>query len=195
MFRRRRPEPQPLDVVQPASLAPRWAQPVQAALAARARYQDIVGTLPEGPLRERVQQLGARVDAGVLATWEAACRAAQQEAVVAAIDVTDAIEDYKAAKRELEAARRAGHVPQGVEERTKALEARHTAANRLANALDDTATQLTVLEARLEAALARAAEVALRPEAADDLGADLDAVVGELGALRQALDGLDRPPG
>lgn len=180
--------------MQPATLPVRWAPPVQQALEARERYRQLVGTLRPGPLRDRVAVLGARVDAGVLATWETACRATELESVLAAIDVADATADHKAAKRELDQARTAGAVPPGLEERAAALAERHASANRLQNVLDDCGIQLGIVEARLEAAVARIAELALRPEASSEaLSADLDQVVDELGALRRALDGLDQP--
>lgn len=193
MFRRRRPAG-PLDEVQPGALPERWASPVQQALAARERYGRLVATLRPGPLRERVVVLAERVDAGVLATWQTAQRATELESVLAAIDVADATAAHKAAKRDLEQARRAGAVPSGLEERAEALADRHTSVSRLQNALDDSGTQLAIVEARLEAAVARIAELALRPEAsAAALSDDLDQVVDELGALRRALDGLDQP--
>jgi small-conductance mechanosensitive channel len=195
MFRRRRP-PEPVDVVQPSTLPVRWSPAVQRVLTARASYRQLVGSLRAGPLRERVVALGERVDAGVLAVWEAAQRAAELEAVLGAIDASDATAAHKEAKRELEQARRAGAVPAGLEERAQALAQRHASVQRLQNVLDDTDGQLTVLEARLEAAVARIAELAFRPdEAGASLTADLDDVVDELGALRQALDGFDRGHG
>ena len=61
------------------------------------------------------------------------------------------------------------------------------------NTLDDTDERLRLLDARLGAAVAGAAEVALGASGAggaDRLGAELDAVVTDLGALRTALDEL-----
>ena len=49
---------------------------------------------------------------------------------------------------------------------------------------------------RQQASSLEIAELALRPDdAPDSLAADLDEVVDELGALRQALDGFDRGHG
>jgi hypothetical protein len=64
---------------------------------------------------------------------------------------------------------------------------------RLLNTLDDTDDRLRLLDARLGAAVAQAAEVALDvagPSAADALDAELAGVVDELAALRSALDEL-----
>jgi hypothetical protein len=62
---------------------------------------------------------------------------------------------------------------------------------RLLNTLDDTDDRLRLLDARLGAAVAQAAEVALDvagPFAVDALEAALTGVVDDLAALRSALD-------
>jgi len=64
---------------------------------------------------------------------------------------------------------------------------------RLLNALDDTDDRLRLLDARLGAAVAQAAEIALGTsgeDAAGALDAQLAGVVDELGTLRSALDEL-----
>jgi hypothetical protein len=64
---------------------------------------------------------------------------------------------------------------------------------RLLNALDDTDDRLRLLDARLGAAVAAAAEVALGAAGrggVDALDAELDGVVAELDALRDALTEL-----
>jgi hypothetical protein len=64
---------------------------------------------------------------------------------------------------------------------------------RLLNALDDTEARLRLLDARLGAAVAAAAEVALGASGVDAVEAvagEMDGVVGDLDALRLALDDL-----
>ena len=72
------------------------------------------------------------------------------------------------------------------------LHQRFTSVQRLLNTVDDTAERLRLLEARLGATVARAAEVALTAstDGVDAVGAELDGVVGDLTALRAALDEL-----
>ena len=63
---------------------------------------------------------------------------------------------------------------------------------RILNTSADAEDKLRVLDARLLAAVARAAEVALTADVGtlQSLDDDLDLVVGELGALRTALTSL-----
>ena len=189
MLRRRARDP--LAAVQPEGLPPPWRAPVEAAVAARRRYQELVRRAAAGPVRERLEDLGTRVDAGVLAAWDVAGRAVEMAGVLDGIDVADATADHKAAQRDLQAAQAAGEVPPALAARAEALAARHASANRLQNTLEDAAEQLAVIEVRLDAVVARAAELAFQPHGtADGLAGELDDVVAELGALRQALDGL-----
>ena len=87
--------------------------------------------------------------------------------------------DYKAARR-----------TEGDDELEAVLAQRFASVQRLFNALDDTDERLRLLDARLGATVAGAAEVALGTAGADTLDTDLDDVVGELESLRAALHEL-----
>ena len=106
----------------------------------------------------------------------------RSSARVDALDPDRVADDYKRAKR-------SGADP----ELEAALAQRFASVQRLLNTLDDTDDRLRLLDARLGAAVAGAAEVALGAAGAgrgDALGAELDGVVAELDALRPALDEL-----
>ena len=182
MLRRRNQPRDPLDAVDPAAVSPRFAASVAGALAARRRYAEVLAGVRAGPVRERLVASGARLDAGVAAVWEVAQRATQVERTLAALDPERVTDEYKAARRsesdpQLEAA----------------LAQRFASVQRLLNTLDDTGDRLRLLDARLGAAVAGAAEVALGvagDTGGDARGAELDGAVGELAALRTALDEL-----
>ncbi|HEX5365692.1 MAG TPA: hypothetical protein VFW63_03375 [Acidimicrobiales bacterium] len=179
MLRRRRAPADRLAQVDPALVSPRFAGAVAGALDARRRYADVVAGVADGPVRDRLAEAGARVDAGVAGVWEIARRATQVEATLAALDPERVTDEYKRARRE-------GADP----ELETALAQRFASVQRLLNALDDTEARLRQLDAGLGAAVAGAAEVALGVTPPERLGAELDGVVGELGALRGALDEL-----
>jgi hypothetical protein len=131
---------------------------------------------------DRLVASGARLDAGVAAVWEVAQRATQVERTLAALDPERVADEYKQA-------RRSGVDPQ----LEAALAQRFSSVQRLLNTLDDTGDRLRLLDARLGAAVAGAAEVALGVSGeagVEALGAELDGAVGELAALRTALDEL-----
>ena len=179
MLRRRRPAPDPLGHVDPAAVSPRFAGYVADALGARRRFAGLLAGVREGPVRDRLVEAGARLDAGVLAVWETARRAGEIEHTLDALDPERVAGDYKAARR-----------TEGDDELEAVLAQRFASVQRLLNALDDTDERLRLLDARLGATVAGAAEVALGTAGADALDTDLDGVVGELESLRAALHEL-----
>jgi hypothetical protein len=191
MLRRRRttsPEPggtpDRLAGVDPTAVSPRFARAVADAIDTRGRFASVLAGVREGPVRDRLLASGARLDDGVLAVWATAQRATAIGHTLDALDPDRVTEEYKRAKRarddpELEAV----------------LAQRFGSVQRLLNALDDTDDRLRLLDARLGAAVAAAAEVALGAAAgggggADALDVELDGVVAELDALRLALGEL-----
>ena len=185
VFRRRSSTPpDPLAGVDPATVPPAYRAPVAAARRARTQFGDLVAGLRDGPLQDRLRELGARVDAGVLAVWRTASQAAEIDRVTATLDP-------ERVTAELKRARRAG----ADDEVVAALQARFASTQRLLNSRDELRDRLPVLEARLGTAVARAAALALTSpgSAAADIAvleADLDAVVVELGALGAATTEL-----
>jgi hypothetical protein len=182
VLRRRKTPDDPLAHVDPRATSPRFAPAVAEALESRRRYRELLDGLRPGPVRDRLERTRERLDAGVLTVWDTAVRATDIERTLATLDPERVAAEYKRAKR-------AGDEPD-VEE---ALGQRFVSVQRLLNTLDDTDDRLRLLDARLGAAVAQAAEVALDvagPSAADALDAELAGVVDELGALRSALDEL-----
>jgi hypothetical protein len=181
MLRRRRPPEDPLAGVDPGAVSPRFGAAVTAALDARRRYGDVLAGIRPGPVRDQLAALAVRVDAGVLAVWETTRRATDVARTLDALDPDRVTDDYKRAKR-------AGDDP----ELEEVLAQRFGSVQRLLNTLDDTDERLRLLDARLGAVVAGAAEVALGTVGGagdvDALGAELDGVVDDLGALRSALD-------
>jgi hypothetical protein len=182
VLRRRKASDDPLARVDPRATSPRFAAAVAEALGARRRYRELLDGLDPGPIRDRLTRTAEGLDAGVLAVWAAASRATDIERTLTTLDPERVTAEYKRAKR-------AGDEPD-VE---AALEQRFVSVQRLLNTLDDTDERLRLLDARLGAAVAHAAEVALGvagASAADALDAELAGVVDDIAALRAALDEL-----
>jgi len=171
----------PLAHVDPAAAPRRFAGAVADAVAARRRFRELVDGLRPGPVRDRLSGAGSQVDAGMQAVWDTVQRAAELERILATLDPDRVTDQYKQAKR--------SEVAPDV---LAAHEARFASVQRLLNALDDTESQLALLDVRLGGAVARAAEVALAAGAgADELDADLARLVDDLGALRAGLDAVN----
>lgn len=181
MLRRRRRSPDvPPAPVDPAAVSSRFAPAVRSASVAHQRYHEVLAGARPGPVRDRLVELGERLEAGVAAVGEIAARATRVEQTLAALDPERVTDEYKRAKR-------SGAPP----ELERALAQRFAAVQRLLNTLDDTDGRLRLLDARLGAMVATAAEIALGVTGTtglDALGTEIDGVLGELGALRTALD-------
>ena len=181
VFRRRStPPPDPLAGIDPAAVPAAYRSPVADAMRVRAQFRELVAGLRDGPLQERMRELGARVDAGVLAVWRTASQAADIDRVATTLDPGRVT-------AELKQARRSGAEPAVIE----ALQARFASTQRLLNSRDELRERLPILEARLGTAVARAAELALTSPASanaeiNGLEAELDRLVVDLDALSSA---------
>jgi hypothetical protein len=183
----RAPRPERID---PFTLHDPWRRFVQEALQSRARFAQAVERAPAGPLRERLAEIGTRVDAGVQQCWLIARRGEALVSARRAIDVADL-------DRRLTDLGGEGGDARLVE----SLRAQRAAAHRLDRVIDRAETELRVLDARLAEAAARTLE--LSAHASTDAGEtavaglvdSVDGVVAEMESLRRALDEADAAAG
>ena len=129
-------------------------------------------------MADRLGSLAASIDEGVLATYRTAARAQAAEDALVEMNPEAVNDALKAARR------------RGAEAEVELLVAQHASVNRLMNSVDDAEEQLRMLDLRLDAAVARAAELVLRPTDTAAVDREIDALVSELDALRQAMDSL-----
>lgn len=172
--------------IDPFALRDPWRGFVKGALDAQSRFGRAVASTRPGPLRDRLTGIGDRVATGVSEVWHIATRAQ---------GIDDALRqlDTKAARAELAEVERNAGAPwaQGsnLARTADALRAQVSSAERMAALVADARDRLRLLDARLDEAVARAVELSVG--SGDDVGAlsgDVDSVVGEMEALREALD-------
>ncbi|HEX6420167.1 MAG TPA: hypothetical protein VFZ77_16830 [Acidimicrobiales bacterium] len=162
--------------IDPFALHDPWRRFVQKALQAQARFAETVHRAPTGPLRDRLGEIGERVQTAVHESWLVA---KQGEALVQArrgIDLADV-------ERQL-----AATPPEAV---VRSLAAQRATAERLDTVIARAESELRLLDARLDEAVARTLELTAHAStsaaAAGGLGTDVDALVSEMESLRQAL--------
>lgn len=182
--------PEPL--VDPADVAPQWRPAVVGALDAHERFGRIVGRVPEGPVRDRLVALSARVDAGVLAVHQLALRAQAHQATLQDLRPEALTARVKDARRAVTAAEEAGVDGEPQRATLEALLAQLASTMRVWDAVDDCANRLASLNDRLEEAVVHAAAVATSG-AIDDpalmlVEAELTTAGEELAALGEVLD-------
>ena len=172
--------------IDPMSISDPWRGFVREALDAQRRYRRAVSSANPGPLRERLVEIGQRIDAGVGEVWRVARRG---DALVDAI----ANLDSPSAHHELEAAQQAAKASPGpsADATVAALQSQVDSADRLAAVATDAKDRLRLLDARLDEAVARAIELSIQAEDVGELGGlggDVEALVGEMESLRVALE-------
>jgi hypothetical protein len=206
----RKPRPERIDL---SRLSQPWRAYVKDAMEAQRRYARAVSTTEPGPLRDRLHEIGARLDAGVRECYRIGRRGAALDSGLAGlqtgvawsdlmhgldafrvptesrqrVEQGESIRDHPALADEL---RRAGVEEQGLD-KLEALQAQVLSAQRLSAVAHDARSRLELLNARLDEAVARAVELSLRAEDATalrGLGGDVDDLVGEMESLRTALD-------
>ncbi|MGH9032156.1 MAG: hypothetical protein ACRDY4_14370 [Acidimicrobiia bacterium] len=192
-----------------AGLPEPWRHFVREALDAQKRYRGAVATAAAGPLRDRLHEIGARIEAGVRECYRIARRGAALEGGLSAVDATSAERQLAGLIHSLPeplqpelwraeetgagiaAAAEAAGVDANVVQTMEALEAQVASARRLGVVAQDARNRLSLLDARLDEAVARAVELSLRAEDVAELGGlggDVEDLVGEMESLRVALD-------
>lgn len=175
----------PRSQVDVSQLSEPWRTFVADAVDARQRYERALGTAAGGPLRDRLSEIGRRLDTGVEESWRIARRGMALEAAMRQL------EDPRRVRARLEDARRHRADSRIVD----SLQAQLDSTERIATVAAEARRRLQVLDARLDEAVARAVELSLSADHTGDLsGVDtaVDAVVSDMEALRQALEETHR---
>ena len=180
----RQPRPERID---PFTLGEPWRQMVNKAQWTARRFEEAVAKAKSGPLKERLTEVGRRVDDAVNEAWAIAKRGHALDEAVDVLNIPDI-------RRELAAAEAKGGGPdqQAI---VTSLRNQLDSAERLRGVAEDAKTRLQRLNTELDESVARAVELSLagaEAGAIQPLGSDVENVVGELEALRLALEETDR---
>ncbi|HVE95003.1 MAG TPA: hypothetical protein VNB24_08795 [Acidimicrobiales bacterium] len=189
------PRAQPGERVDAFTLTEPWRGFVLEAQSAQARFGRAVAGARSGPLQERLAEIGRRLDDGVNACWRIARQGQQLQRAMSTIDIDSADRELGAVRRDIREA--SPERRRRLEDTAAALESQLASYQRLGETWEDARDRLRVLTARMDEALARAVELSVRPDmaATDPLADDVESVVGELEALRSALEETDRVTG
>ena len=176
---------------------------VRESLSAQARFAQAAGQCPPGPLRDRLAEVGRRIDVAVRECWRVArLGAAVDAAFPANLDLEHTSAELRTVQAERHSLLAAGGSPStaALDQTESALAVRLQAARRIQAAGQRATDRLRVVTAQLNEAVASAAEVSLGGTDAIETGslaANIDSVVDEIESLRIALEetGQPRPQG
>jgi hypothetical protein len=192
------PRPERID---PFTVQEPWRRFVQDALHTRNRFDELVHGMPDGPLRDNLASIAQRVHAAVEENYRVAQRGQALAKARRTIDVRR-IERQRAelaaagapeAEAEPGAADDPGALPADsvASQVAASLDAQRAAAARLDGVQQDAQARLRLLDARMDEALVRAVELSAQSGPSAELGglgADVDSLVTDMEALRQALE-------
>jgi hypothetical protein len=179
----RRPRGERIDTM---TIADPWRAYVNEALDAQRRYRKAVSAASPGPMRDRLVEIGDRIDDGVNECWRVGRRGDALVDAIGNLDAPSAYRDLEAAKRDMR------DDPSEAEKATvEALQAQLDSADRLTSVARDAQEKLKLLNARLDEAVARAVELSITADDVGELGGlggDVEDVVTEMETLRQSLE-------
>jgi hypothetical protein len=177
----------------PFTLNDPWRKSVIDAQVAKKRFDTAVRQADSGPLRERMAEIGLRLDEAVKEVWRIAQRGHLMAKGMKALDVEGTMRDLQEVERDLRSSADAR-----LEQARDSLQAQLSSAQRMKDAVDDARSQLRLLDARLDESVTRAIELSLRSAGDADvtgLGTDVETLVQDMEALRAALEDVDDPRG
>ena len=187
----RAPRPERID---PFTLHDPWRRFVQDALQARNRFAEAVTRVQPGPLRDRLEEIEARMQTGVDECWQVARRGEALTRARRGIDLADV--DRRLAQAE--GTGDTGGVAPAQPAIVEALQVQRSTAQRLDGVIDGAQAELRLLGARLDEAVARTLELSAHAGAeagaVTGLGSDVDDLVSEMESLRLALDETGAAP-
>lgn len=174
--------------IDPFTLAEPWRHFVTDALQARARFRESVASAREGPMRDRLREIQARVDTGVEEVWHIARRGHDLVDARRRVDPDTIRRDIAATEANASQPWASGST---LERTMESLKAQLATVERLERVIGDADSRLRLLNARLDEAAARTIELSVQAHDAAELGGlgdDVDQMVDEMEALRQAIE-------
>lgn len=172
----------------PFTVGEPWRQFVQSATRSGTKLEQTIAGADAGPLRDRMAAIAGRLDDGLHETWQIARRGDQIDAAITRLDPTA----LRSKLATLEA-RSAQDATTDVDAAIASVENQLESVRRLESESKKTADRLRLTQTRLDELVSRAAEVTIGAGDTDAYEHDVDDLVIELEALRQAVDETNRP--
>ena len=168
-----------------------WRKYVLDAQQAKARFDRTTERMRGGPLQERLQGIGSRLEDGVRECWRIAQQGDQLVGAFQQLDVRNTQEELADLHRDLAAARGDDSRTKSLQRAITAVEAQLASAERIRDVAEDASDRLKLINAQLDEAVARAVELSVGAHDVGDLRPltdDVDNLVSELEALRQGME-------
>lgn len=179
--------PSPRSGLDPFTVGEPWRQFVQSATRSGTKLHQTIDAADAGPLKARMDEIAGRLDDGLRETWQVARRGDDIDNTIRRLEPT-ALRSKLAALEARSVANATPDVDAAIASVKNQLESVH----RLELESKKTADRLRLTQTRLDELVSRAAEVAIGAGDTDAYEHDVDDLVIELEALRQAVDETNR---
>jgi hypothetical protein len=178
----------PGERIDPFTLNEPWRGFVQDALSARSQFREATDRTKSGPLRETLQETASRLEDGVGECWRIARQG--DTLVQSRRNINTATIDRELAEAEAAAAQDPNN---DLWARTlDSLRAQRATADRMDQVIERARSELRLLDARMGETVVRALELSasqyIDRDSASSLSSDVEGMVTDLEALRQALE-------
>lgn len=180
--------------INPDRLAEPWRSFVLGAARAAKRFEDQVASLPPGPLRLELAEVGRRVAGAVHECWEIANRGVALDEARRDLGLGQATNELERLKGERTLRAQQGMDLVSIDQAMTAVQRQLAAGQRVEAAAFEARDRLRVLNAQLDESVAAIVEMSLRPTAdrsAGEIRGQVNGIVDQLEALRLALDETD----
>jgi hypothetical protein len=170
--------------IDPFGVSEPWRHHVQGALKARRRFEDTLAATQAGPTRDRLAEIGQRINTGVEECWQIATRGHEIDKAVKRLNLPSA-------RSNMELLRSRPSDP-STSATLASLQSQIDSGERMKAKSADVAQRLRLLEVRLSELAARASEVAVGTRDQVAYGNDVEDLISQLEGMRLALDETDR---
>lgn len=168
--------------IDPFTVGEPWRQFVQSAQRSANRLHETVDRADEGPTKDRLTSIVERLDHGIGETWRIARRGDEIDGAVNRLDPT-ALRSKLATLQRQHADAPSDQLRAAID----SIESQLATTDRLKERSAKTANTLRLAQTRLDELVTRAAEIAIGAGDTDAYEHDVDDLVIELEALRQAI--------
>lgn len=183
------PKAEPVDKIDPFTVAEPWRAPVIDAMKARTRFAQAVKTFRDGPLKANVMAVDSRLDDAVNECYRVAKRGEMVSGARRGINDREVAAELARAQ----AGTDGGTSAETRERRVASLQSQLESAARMDALIASTRDQLLLLNSRLDEAVTRAIELSVsnQSDGVGELGSDVDHIVDDLQTLRLAMEDVE----
>lgn len=177
------PRPERKPQIDPFTVGEPWRQFLIGGQRVRREVHETIGRSAEGPMKDRLQLITAKLDDGLEQAWQIARRGDEIDKAVRRLDPTGLRSKLETLQRQAEA-----RPNSDLDSAVASVRSQLEAADRLKARSAEVADRLRLVRTHLDELIARATEVSVDAAATERFDHGVDDVIIEIESLRLALE-------